>query len=217
MKSAVRHHDNFNKRDNDPTNIIRMSWYNHTKLHHDGMIGENNPMKDPKIREKARSANKVNNFYNHKVVKVEDAGYEDVYCFSVEKYQNFAVDIDEGKDCSSGIFVHNCPDFRMRFEKELFDDNSLIGNWRRYDARKIDKGTDIDFKDKIKDPKTQDYFPLGKSYVRKTPPPGRTVYGKKSGRWIVGREFVNPYEYQGFCKHLWSFLWYLRGAKLLVS
>jgi len=110
-----------------------------------------------------------------------------------------------------------CLDFRMRFERELFMDKALIGNWRRYDARKIDKGTDIDIKDRIKDPRTQDYFPLGKSYVRKTPPPGRTVFGKKSGRWIKGREFVNPLEYRGICKHVWSFLWYLRGAKLLVS
>jgi len=26
----------------------------------------------------------------------------------------------------------SCPDFRHRFEKELFDVGSLIGNWRRY-------------------------------------------------------------------------------------
>ena len=36
---------------------------------------------------------------NHKVVKVEPAGYEDVYDIIVEKYHNFAL--------SAGVFVHN--------------------------------------------------------------------------------------------------------------
>jgi intein/homing endonuclease len=40
---------------------------------------------------------------NHKVVSVEECGYEDVYDLSVEKYHNFAVsDNSEG-----GIFIHN--------------------------------------------------------------------------------------------------------------
>jgi hypothetical protein len=34
------------------------------------------------------------------VISVEDAGYEDVYDFEVEKYHNFAL--------SAGVFVHNC-------------------------------------------------------------------------------------------------------------
>jgi hypothetical protein len=37
---------------------------------------------------------------NHKVVSVEDAGYEDVYDLTVDRYHNFAL--------TSGIFVHNC-------------------------------------------------------------------------------------------------------------
>jgi len=37
---------------------------------------------------------------NHKVVKIEECGYEDVYDLTVEKYHNFAL--------SSGVFVHNC-------------------------------------------------------------------------------------------------------------
>jgi len=37
---------------------------------------------------------------NHTVVSVEEAGYEDVYCISVEGTRNFALD--------AGVFVHNC-------------------------------------------------------------------------------------------------------------
>lgn len=38
--------------------------------------------------------------YNHKVVLVEDAGYADVYDFTVDEYHNFAL--------TAGIFQHNC-------------------------------------------------------------------------------------------------------------
>ena len=37
---------------------------------------------------------------NHKVVKIEECGYEDVYDITVDKYHNFAL--------SAGVFVHNC-------------------------------------------------------------------------------------------------------------
>ncbi len=40
--------------------------------------------------------------YNHKVVSVEEDGFEDVYDITVEKYHNFAL--------SAGVFVHNCDD-----------------------------------------------------------------------------------------------------------
>ncbi len=39
-------------------------------------------------------------FDNHKVVSVEEDGFEDVYDITVEKYHNFAL--------SAGVFVHNC-------------------------------------------------------------------------------------------------------------
>jgi C1A family cysteine protease len=39
-------------------------------------------------------------FNNHKVISIEECGYEDVYDLTVEKYHNFAID--------SGVFVHNC-------------------------------------------------------------------------------------------------------------
>lgn len=38
--------------------------------------------------------------YNHKVKKIKFYGYSDVYCFTVDKYHNFAL--------TAGIFVHNC-------------------------------------------------------------------------------------------------------------
>lgn len=38
--------------------------------------------------------------YNHKVVSVEPAGFEDVYDLMVDEHHNFAL--------SSGVFVHNC-------------------------------------------------------------------------------------------------------------
>lgn len=40
---------------------------------------------------------------NHKVIKVEDGGFEDVYDIEVDIYHNFAL--------SSGVFVHNSADF----------------------------------------------------------------------------------------------------------
>jgi DNA gyrase subunit B len=77
--------------------------------------------------------NKNDQHYNHKVVsviKLEER--QDVYCFTVKDYGNFAISLDGDKPQSSGVFVHNCPDFRFSFEKQLYDKDSLIGNWRRY-------------------------------------------------------------------------------------
>lgn len=73
--------------------------------------------------------------YNHKVTSVEFLNEkEDTYCFTVDKYHNFAIDIDNGEDCSSGVFVKNCngPDFRFRFEYALSKVGSLIGPFRKY-------------------------------------------------------------------------------------
>ena len=55
------------------------------------------------------------NKMNHKVVSVEFCGYEDVYDLTVDKYHNFTIDVDGGKDCSSGVIVHNCPNFYFMF------------------------------------------------------------------------------------------------------
>ena len=93
---TVRHHKDFDKYNNQPDNIVRMSWS------------------------------------DHKIAKVEEDGNEDVYCFTVEDYGNFAIDIDNGKKHGDGLFVKNCPDFRHRFEKQLFDEKGLVGTFRRY-------------------------------------------------------------------------------------
>jgi len=45
---------------------------------------------------------------NHKVIGIESGKFEDVYCFTVDSYENFAVDVDGGVKQSSGVFVHNC-------------------------------------------------------------------------------------------------------------
>jgi len=46
-------------------------------------------------RENARAMG----LYNHKIKKIEDCGFADVYDFTVDKYHNFALD--------AGVFVHN--------------------------------------------------------------------------------------------------------------
>lgn len=73
--------------------------------------------------------------YNHKVTSVEFLNEkEDTYCFTVDKYHNFAIDIDNGRDCSSGVFVKNCSgrDFRFRWEYALSLVKSLVGPFRKY-------------------------------------------------------------------------------------
>lgn len=44
--------------------------------------------------------NQSQKYYNHKVLSIEEDGYEDVYDISVENYHNFAL--------TAGVFVHNC-------------------------------------------------------------------------------------------------------------
>lgn len=55
--------------------------------------------------------------YNHKIVKIEDAGYEDVYDISVDNYNNFAL--------TSGVFVHNSADLLMMMHKLGFATEEL--------------------------------------------------------------------------------------------
>lgn len=56
--------------------------------------------KDFYIRIRDTACKNLSKTTNHKVLYIEDAGFEDVYDFTVEKYHNFAL--------SSGVFVHNC-------------------------------------------------------------------------------------------------------------
>lgn len=70
---------------------------------------------------------------NHKVVSIKFIEEkEDVYCFTVEKYGNFFIDVDNGVDISSGVLVKNCSDFRFFWEFPLYKIGSLIGSFRRY-------------------------------------------------------------------------------------
>jgi hypothetical protein len=57
---------------------------------------------DPDFRERMEviSIDNLPNANNHKVMSVEEVGYEDVYDITVDKYHNFAL--------SAGVFVHNC-------------------------------------------------------------------------------------------------------------
>lgn len=62
---------------------------------------------------------KINKAINHKIVRIEDAGTEDVYCFSVDEHHNYAL--------SAGVFVHNCPDFYYSFAYPDFHKECYYG------------------------------------------------------------------------------------------
>jgi hypothetical protein len=55
----------------------------------------------------------------YRVIKIEDAGYEDVYCLSVDDYHNYAL--------SAGVFVKNCPDFYFTFAYPDFNKQCYYG------------------------------------------------------------------------------------------
>lgn len=73
---------------------------------------------------------------NHKVVSVDFAGYEDVYCFTVEGLGNFAVDVGNGEDCSSGVFVSNCSDAFFRLNWWNHNEGAIFGRKPRGYKRK---------------------------------------------------------------------------------
>lgn len=104
------------------------------------------------------------------------------------------------------------PDFRFRFEKELFDKKALIGNWTRYDAKKEDKKNGVSAKER----KKTDYFkvthPQGGSYIRKTPHPNKPVLPNFPDG---GRQFLNPKALTGFSYPVNSFLKYLLDTDLV--
>lgn len=57
---------------------------------------------------------------NHKVISVKFIEEkQDVYCFTVDDYENFVIDLDGGVPQSSGVVVHNCPFFLFHCEYAL--------------------------------------------------------------------------------------------------
>lgn len=60
----VRHHIDFNKLNNSPENILRMWWNDHASLHHDRMVGDNNPMKNPETVAKCVATSRANGSYS---------------------------------------------------------------------------------------------------------------------------------------------------------
>jgi len=104
-----RHHLDFDRRNNRPTNIVRLEASQHIRLHNQNSYGEDfDPEEhgsgisaaltrraaDPQWREHSA-------YRNHKVVAVRElAGDHDVYCLTVPEAGNFALE--------GGVFVQNC-------------------------------------------------------------------------------------------------------------
>lgn len=78
--------------------------------------------------------------FNHKIVSIEKCGKEDVYDLTVEKYHNFAIDLDNGKEYSSGVYVHNCKDYRHMFSWQNAGVRSHIGKLIKYKRVVPDSG-----------------------------------------------------------------------------
>lgn len=70
---------------------------------------------------------------NHKILSIERVGNADVYCFTVNKYHNFVVDVGN----NSGVVAHNCEDFRFYWEYPLYKKKGLIGTFRRYSRKTL--------------------------------------------------------------------------------
>lgn len=104
---------------------------------------------------------------NHKVVSVEDAGYEDVYDITVDDYHNFAL--------TAGVFVHNSKEKVRNAVMELLQFKSINGvkfpklrfiwaainpDTEEYDTERLDLAQDDRFEIKVHVPyePDTDYF-----------------------------------------------------------
>lgn len=110
MAGTHRHHLDFDRRNNKPTNIARMQASTHIRLHSEASYGS--------IRGAAEVLNcdrsvfrrfsgtltdfrGTRQYRNHKVAAIREiAGDHDVYCLTVPEAGNFAL--------QSGVFVKNC-------------------------------------------------------------------------------------------------------------
>ena len=120
-----RHHLDFDRRNNRPTNIVRLEASRHIRLHNEENYGEDfdalehgsaisaaltKRAEDPQWREHfsrvqtrraAEFCRGTAAYRNHKVVAVREiAGDHDVYCLTVPEAGNFALE--------GGVFVQNC-------------------------------------------------------------------------------------------------------------
>ena len=92
---------------------------------------------------------------NHRVVKIEESGYEDVYDITVDDYGNFAV--------GQGVFVHNSPKKIRNAVMELIQFKSING--REFKNLKViwaainpDDDEELDFDVEKLDPAQKDRF-----------------------------------------------------------
>jgi uracil-DNA glycosylase family 4 len=96
-KDEQCHHIDGNKLNDSEDNLQLLTIQNHTSLH---ATGKNNCLKNPIIK-KRFPLSIIPSLKNHRVIKIEYAGIENVYDMEIEKYNNFA---------ANGIFVHNSED-----------------------------------------------------------------------------------------------------------
>jgi ribonucleoside-triphosphate reductase len=124
QKGYAVHHINGNKRDNRPENLLVMLDSEHKamelaatkqtdqwKINNRARLVAYNTSKDKRESvsqiASVRERDWHGRFYNHKVqIRPMPAGYEDVYCLTVESYENFAL--------AAGVFVHNCAGWSLR-------------------------------------------------------------------------------------------------------
>lgn len=114
------HHKDFNKYNNNPTNLMWMDYFEHHKAH--GELAKKN-WNDPEKRElhikhlsEACKGSSIKT--NHKITKIEIVGGDDVYCMTVvglngeDDRHNFALTTwkADGSLNESGVFVSNCYD-----------------------------------------------------------------------------------------------------------
>ena len=102
-----RHHIDFNRRNNKPTNIQRMPASGHIRMHDDESYGGDfDPAEHGAAIRAAFERQAISNVHgtpgrNHKIVGVRElAGDHDVYCLTVPEAGNFALE--------AGVFVKNC-------------------------------------------------------------------------------------------------------------
>jgi len=125
---------------------------------------------------------------NHKVKKITFLKQkEDVYCFTVDKYNNFMIDVENGSPQSSGVIVHNCQSYRFEYEYQ----NALSGRLKRVNIGSPRK------------------------YQRKTPPSIRPANPKNPNP--LGHDFVNPGNRHGICKHIFYILHSLKRNGYIVE